>query len=254
MQEYEALTITAGAGIATLTLNRPHVLNALNRAQRLDLAAAFTRLDADPDVRVIVLCGAGKAFCAGQDQKESAAMQADAAHERIEHYAQLYDRMRQVSKPIIARLHGHVAGAGLQLALLCDLRIADADTRVGMTEFNIGSAAIMGSFLLRAVAGEAVMKRLIMMSDFVPAGDALAWNLVHEVHATALLPARVTEIATSLARKPPGGIRLTKTWWRAMSEAEFQQMLTYAHQAHQENFAAGALSAGARAFVAGARA
>lgn len=246
---YQALTLAVADGVATLTMTRPQVLNALNRAQRLDLTDAFAKLDADEAVRVIVLQGEGRAFCAGQDQKESASFDADGAHDRIEHYLRLYDVMRRVSKPVIARLQGHVAGAGLQLALLCDLRIASEDTKVGMTEFNIGSAAITGSFLLRPVIGEALMKRLIMMSDFIGAAEALSWHLVTEVHPATTLDARVAEIAAALAKKPPGGIRLTKAWWRTSTEADFQLVARGAHAAHAENFAAGALSAGARGFV-----
>ncbi|WP_426955025.1 enoyl-CoA hydratase/isomerase family protein [Muricoccus radiodurans] len=251
---YEALGLAVEAGVATLTLRRPQVLNALNRRQRLDLIDAFLRLDADDAVRCIVLRGEGRAFCAGQDQKESAGMDAAAAHDRIEHYLQLYDRMRRCSKPVIARMHGPVAGAGLQLALLCDLRIAAEDTRCGMTEFNIGSAAITASFLLVPVIGESLTRRLIMMADFIPASEALSWHLLHEVHPEGALDARVAEVAAGLAAKPPGGIRLTKEWWRLRTEDEFGKLKAFAHEAHAANFAAGALSAGARAFVAGKRA
>jgi enoyl-CoA hydratase/carnithine racemase len=109
--------------VATLTLNRPEVLNALNHEQRQNLETAFKALDADDEVRAIVIRGSGRAFCAGQDQKESAAMDAQGASRRIEGYASLYTTMRLVSKPIISRVHGFATGAGLQIPLLSDLRI-----------------------------------------------------------------------------------------------------------------------------------
>jgi len=253
MRAFEALTVAVADRIATISLNRPQVLNALNRMQRLDLAEAFGALEADEGVRTIILRGEGRAFCAGQDQKESAAMDAAAAHDRIEHYALLYEAMRRATKPIIARLHGHVAGAGLQVALLSDLRIAAEDTKLGMTELNIGSAAITGSALLLPVVGEAMMKRMVLMADFIGAAQALQAGLVHEVVAADRLDARVTEIATALAAKPPGGMRLTKEWWRAMTEDQFQSTIRHAHEAHAANFAAGAFSKGSAAFVAGRR-
>jgi len=239
--------------IATLTLDRPQVLNAMNHQQRANLEAAFKALEADEAVRVIVLRGNGRAFCAGQDQKESATMDAAGAHRRIEGYSSLYTLMRSLSKPIIARLHGYATGAGLQLALLSDLRIAADDTKVGMTELNVGSAAIMGSAFLLPLIGEAEMRRLVMMSEFVPADKALAMKLVHEVLPADELDARVMEIATKMAGWPALGIALTKEWWRKMGDELFQASLDQARQSHARNFAAGGLSHGARKFLERAR-
>lgn len=253
MSDAASLDVHVLNEVATVTLDRPQVLNALDRAQRLGLTEAFRRLDGDKAVRAIVLAGRGRAFCAGQDQRESAGMDAAAARERIDHYAALYATMRGLTKPVIGQLHGHVAGAGLQLALLCDLRIAGAGTRFGMTESNIGSAAILGSFLLVPVIGEALMKRLVLLSDFIGAQEALGWNLVHEVVPDDAVALRASALASELARKPPNGIRLTKAWWREMTEEGFQRAVAAAHAAHAENFATGAFSRGAAAFVAGAR-
>src|SRR4051812_41706413 len=101
------LQVDIDEAIATLTLDRPKILNALNHEQRTNLETALRALDADAAVRVVVLAGSGRAFCAGQDQKESAAMDSDGAHRRILSYASLYRTMRRFSKPIIARLHGY---------------------------------------------------------------------------------------------------------------------------------------------------
>ena len=238
-------------GVATLTLNRPAVLNALNSAQRRGLTEAFLRLDADAAVRAVVLRGAGRSFCAGQDQKESARFDAVGAARRIDEYAALYAAIRSLGKPLIAALHGHVAGAGLQLALLCDLRIAAADTRCGMTEFAVGSAAIMGSALLLPIVGETVMKRLVMMADFIPAGEALRCGLLTEVHPDAELASRITTLAAEATTRAPLGVRLTKSWWRQMSQPQFDEMVAQAHRVHAENFASGGLSQGAKQFVGG---
>jgi enoyl-CoA hydratase/carnithine racemase len=250
----ELLDIDVEAGIATLALNRPKVLNALNHEQRTNLETALRALDADDAVRVVVLKGSGRAFCAGQDQKESASMDSHGAHRRILGYASLYRTMRRFSKPIIASIHGYATGGGLQLALLSDLRIASDDTKVGMTELNVGSAAIMGSAFLLATAGEAVMRRLVMMSEFVSAATARDMNLLHEVHAADALGARVSEIATRLAGWPPLGIALTKEWWRIMGDDAFEAAMKHAEEAHARNFAAGGLTAAANRFVGGARA
>ena len=247
--EPPVLLVDRHEGVATVTLNRPQVLNALNHEQRNALIAAFADLGADTSVNVIVLGGAGRAFCAGQDQRESATMDAQGAEKRIADYARLYDGMRRTEKPIIARLQGYAAGAGLQLALLSDLRIAARTMKLGMTELRVGSAAILGSALLRAVAGEAAMKRMVLMADFILAEQALALNIVHEVVDDDRLDGRVQEVADTLAKNPPTATRLTKAWWRQMSEEQFAQAVEEANRAHAENFAAGGLSAGASRFV-----
>lgn len=251
----ETLAIRVDGAIATVTLSRPEVLNALNHAQRANLELAFQALDADAAIRAIVLTGAGRAFCAGQDQKESAAMDAHGAARRIEGYASLYRVMRGLSKPLVARIHGYSTGAGLQLALLSDLRIAGPAAKLGMTELNVGSAAIMGSAFLRPLVGEAAMRRIVLLSDFLGAAEALSLGLVHEVLPDdAALDARVHEIATGLAGRPPLGIALTKAWWRTMGDAEFEAAMDHARQAHAKNYAAGGLSEAAKSFVSGARA
>jgi len=251
----DTLAVAVDGPVATVTLNRPEVLNALNHAQRANLEHAFKALDADMEVRVIVLTGAGRAFCAGQDQKESAAMDAHGAARRIEGYASLYKVMRALRKPIIARIHGYATGAGLQLALLSDLRIAGPAARLGMTELNVGSAAIMGSAFLLSLVGEAAMRRIVLLSDFLGAQEARSLNLVHEVLPDdGALDARVTAIAQGLAGRPPLGIALTKQWWRVMGDAQFDAAMEHARQAHATNYAAGGLSQAAKNFVAGARA
>lgn len=243
------IAVELNEGVATVTLNRPEVLNAVNQPQRQALERVFRTLEADERVRAVVLRGAGRAFCAGQDQKESARMNATEAAQRIEAYAALYDTMRALGKPLIASMHGYAAGAGLQLALLADLRIAARGTRMGMTELNVSSAAILGSTMLQAVVGEAAMKQLVLMAEFVPAERALAVGLVHEVVDDGELDARVQALAADLAAKPPMGIRLTKVWWREMSENAFQASVAHARTAHAHNFEHGGLSEGARRFV-----
>ena len=246
----ETLLLDKEGSVATLTLNRPAVLNCINQPQREALQAALTDLGNDPEVRVIVLAGAGRAFCAGQDQKESATMDEHGASRRIAHYKKLYEIIRGLRKPVIARMHGYVAGAGLQIALLCDVRIAAEGTRLGMTELNVGSAAIYGSTILADLVGVSAMQHLVITSEFIDADRALAIGLVHEVLPTAGIDVRVEALAARLASFNPFGIQHTKAWWEARSEAAFQQSWAEATRVHAANFATGGLSAGARRFIA----
>jgi enoyl-CoA hydratase/carnithine racemase len=112
----------------------------------------------------------------------------------------------------------------------------------------------MGSAFLLPLIGEAATRKLVLMSEFVPAAEALAMKLVHEVVAEDAIDARILEIAARLRSHPPSGIALTKEWWRVMGDAAFHAAMDHARQAHAKNFAAGGLSAGASRFVSGARA
>ena len=150
-------------------------------------------LDQDPSVHAIVLRGAGRSFCAGNDLRESANDSIELAHQRSEEYFLLYDTIRSLTKPLIVSIHGHCAGAALQISLLADLRIGGSDAKIGMTELNVGMPVVIGSSLLRAVVGEAVMRRLVLLADFIPSEQALTFNLLNEVVPNDELDARVTD-------------------------------------------------------------
>lgn len=245
----DELAITLDGAVATLEMNRPQVMNAFDRAQRLRLDAALRALDADDSVRVLVITGRGRAFCAGQDQQESAAMDAAASGQRIDDYMTLYRTLRAVRKPIIARVNGVAAGAGLQIALMCDLRIASPAARIGMTELKIGSVAVTGSFLLKEQVGEAVMRRLVLLAEVLDAQQSLQLGLLHEVHAEEALDARIAALGAQMATLAPGPLALTKQWWSAMSEQTFEAAAAAAKAAHAANFASGTYSAGAQRFT-----
>jgi enoyl-CoA hydratase/carnithine racemase len=245
----DELVITLDGAVATLEMNRPQVMNAFDRAQRQRLDAALRALDADDAVRVLVITGRGRAFCAGQDQQESAAMDAAASAQRIDDYMALYRTLRALRKPIVARVNGVAAGAGLQIALMCDLRIASGAARMGMTELKIGSVAVTGSFLLQAHIGEAMMRRLVLLAEVLDAQQSLALGLLHEVHADDALEARIAALGTQLAALAPGPLALTKQWWSTMSDAQFEAAAAAAKAAHAANFASGTYSAGAQRFT-----
>ncbi len=245
----QAVQVAVADGVATVMLNRPHVLNALNHALRDGLIAAFETLGADAAVRVIVGEGAGRALSAGQDQKEAAMLDTEGAARRIAAYAALSRVIRALEKPLVAKMRGHAAGAGLQIALLSDLRIAGVSAKLGMTELKVGSVAMMGSALLRLLVGEAVMRRLILMADFIPADEARACNLVDEVVADDALDGRVAEIAARLKSYSPVAVRLTKRWWRTMADDVFERLAVESKASHAENHASGGLAAGAKVFL-----
>lgn len=245
----DELLIVQNGAIATVTFDRQQVMNAFDRAQRLRLIQALDELDKDDSVRVIVFTGRGRAFCAGQDQHESATMDAASSASRIDDYMTLYRKIRGMSKPLVARINGVAAGAGLQLALMCDLRIGSTLARLGMTELKVGSVAVVGSALLLPIIGEAAMRRLVLLAEVLNAADSLQLGLLHEVLPEAQLDSRIDAIAAQLADHPPLPLALTKRWWSRMSEELFEQSALAASQAHAENFASGNYSAGAQRFT-----
>lgn len=243
------VTLVIRDQVAYITLDRPQAMNAFDRTQRERFSAAVIEADADVGVRTIVITGKGRAFCAGQDQYESAQMDAAGSSARIDSYMDLYEVFRSLKKPVIARVNGVAAGAGLQIALMADLRIASTQARFGMTEFKVGSAAIFGSALLRAIVGEAAMKRMVLLAEIVPAAPSLALGLVHEVVDDDALDARIAEICATIAQWSESSVAITKSWWKTMGDEDFAKAADAARRGHAANFASGTYSAGAKKFT-----
>ncbi len=248
--EHAGIRCDVADGVAHIVLDRPQVLNAFNHAQRIGFTKTLEDVAEDPAVRVIVLRGAGRSFCAGQDQKESAGFDEAAAQRRLDTYERLFAVMRASTKPIVAQLHGHAAGAGFQLALMADIRIAGASAKLGMTELKIGSPPIVGSAMLRPVIGDSLMRWMILTAEFVDADTALRMGLVHEVVPDDDLPARVAAMAQRLAGWDPGPVARVKRWLSVMGDDLFNESWRQAKIIHRENFRAGSLSGGAQKFVA----
>jgi enoyl-CoA hydratase/carnithine racemase len=176
-------------------------------------------------------------------------MDAAGSAARIDSYLEVYEIFRALKKPTIARVNGVAAGAGLQIALLCDLRIASTQARFGMTEFKVGSAAIVGSAFLQSIVGEAAMKRLVLLAEIVPADQSLALGLVHEVIEDERLDARIADICALMATWSPTSVAITKSWWKRMGDELFSEACEAARRGHAENFSSGAYSAGAKKFT-----
>ena len=166
-------------GVVTLTMNRPEALNALTPEMLDDLSNAMARLAADPEVRVIVLTGAGHGFCAGGDVKNMDA-RSDSDEPLSERIRSLRQRMEvsrllhETPKPTIAMIRGPAAGAGMSLALACDLRIASETAKITTAFARVGlSGDFGGSYFLTQVAGPAKAREMYLLADIIGAADAL---------------------------------------------------------------------------------
>lgn len=192
-------------GIARITLNRPEALNAINMSMRDELWTFLQSASIDPDVRVLILRGEGpRAFSAGADISEFGT--APSLHESREARRQrdLWALLEDLPIPTIAALHGFCFGAGIELPLYCDLRIAAEDTRIGLPEVTLGYIpSAGGTQMMPRIAPQGAAKGLILGGDPIDADRALAWSIVHRVVPLDELDATVEAIAQRLAEVDP---------------------------------------------------
>ncbi len=211
--------------VLTITLNRPDVLNALNTAVHKALGAALK--DArDSEVRAVVVTGAGRGFCVGQDLTEFQEAAGDVAERLRETYHPNVRAIRELEKPVIAAVNGAAAGAGLSLACACDIRIA-ADSASFVPAFvNIGLVPDSGgSYFIVRLLGPARAFEWMSSGRKLTAAEAHAWGLVSEVVEADALPARAAELAAHLADLPTRGIGMTKRLFDAAPTASLEDQL-----------------------------
>jgi 2-(1,2-epoxy-1,2-dihydrophenyl)acetyl-CoA isomerase len=213
---YKCLTYDEKDGVATLTMNRPERLNALGDTLRDDLHHAIVRASDDPNIRVIVLTGAGRGFCSGGDVKVmNENKERGAGRPLIDKVAPSRDRtvlaMRDAPKPLIAAVNGPAAGAGMNIALACDIRIASTTARFGETFAKRGLHVDWGgTYFLPRIVGMAKACELIFTGEIIDAEEALALGIVSKVVAPEALMPSVHELAQKIAAGPPIAIRLAK--------------------------------------------
>jgi enoyl-CoA hydratase len=188
---FESLLLETTDGVAMLTVNRPQSLNALNSQLLGELACAFQQLEGDPAVKVVVITGAGaKAFVAGADIKEMAAMSALEAHQFALKGQQVMLAIEKMKKPAIAAVNGFALGGGLELALACDFIYASEGAKLGFPEVTLGiMPGFGGTQNLARLIGPNRANELIFSGKTITAGKAAAWGVVNEVFpAEELLP------------------------------------------------------------------
>jgi 2-(1,2-epoxy-1,2-dihydrophenyl)acetyl-CoA isomerase len=219
-------------GVAVLTLNRPDRLNAMSRPMLDALLEALPRLADDPEIGVVVLAGAGRGFCAGGDVK-AMAEGTELGGQTMEEKAQaLRSRMEtsrwlhEMAKPTIAMMRGPAAGAGLSLAMACDMRIASDTARLGTAFARVGySGDFGGSYYLTQLVGTAKARELYFTADLLDAPQALGLGLVNRVVPDARLEEETMALASRLARGPRVAYRYMKRNMNAAESASLKDML-----------------------------
>jgi len=223
MSAFTTIATSSAAGVMTITLNRPDSLNAYNEAMSIELTTALKAAQRDDAVRCIVLTGAGRGFCSGQDLAEVQERysrpggELDFATHLRQKFNPLVTRLRTIEKPVIAAVNGVAAGAGASFALACDLRICAKSATFVMAFVHVGlipdSAACLT--LLQHV-GYARAAEMCLLGEKIAAEQALAWGLVNRVVPDEQLVDETRKLATKLASLPTRAIGLTK---RALSHA-----------------------------------
>lgn len=214
-------------GVLTLTLNRPETLNAFDDAMLTELLAALRKGAEDDAVRVVVLTGKGRGFCAGQDLKAYLAKgPVDAKEHLITFYIPLIQTLAEFPKPTIAQINGVAAGAGMSLALAADLKVATRDAKFIQAFSRIGLVPDSGSthFLTRTL-GPARALELMLLGESIDADTACRWGLVNRVVDPPELTDAVGAWARKLAAGPPVAFALTKALVRRAASATLAESL-----------------------------
>jgi len=226
----QELREAANDGIATLTLNRPARLNALSAPILDGLLEALPRLETDPAIGVIVLTGAGRAFCSGGDVKSMAEATASPdigdAVRRMRSRMEVSRLLHEIGKPTIAMVNGVAAGAGLSLALACDLRIAAQSAQFITAFAKMGfSGDFGGSYFLSKLVGAGKARELYYASGELDAEQALAFGIVNQTEPDDQLSQTTMTLAHRLAQGPRIALRLMKENFNAAESGTFGQLL-----------------------------
>lgn len=236
--------------IAVLTLNRPDKLNALNAETRALLRETFDALETDDDVRVVVIHGTGeKAFVAGADVTEFAARTPE-EQRAVYDQRRVYETVADFSKPVIAAIHGFCIGGGCELALACDVRVADTTARLSQAEIRIGLIpGGGGTQRLARLVGRGWTSIMSLTGDFVDADEAHRIGLIDVLTEKGEHLERAIQLAGRMARWSPVSLRLTKDAIRAAFEMPLAEGLVYEKERFLDAFASEDGREGVTAFI-----
>lgn len=250
---YQAIKWEREGGIGILTLNDPDNMNALTEQLRIDLSDCLERIPEEPDLRVVIFTGSGKAFSAGGDMelflKRSVARQESGGVDAL-FSNNLARQLQRIEVPVIAAINGAAVGGGFTLSLSCDLRIASREARFGAVFARVGLSPEYGSsYLLSRIVGHTKASELVLTARLFGADEALQIGLLNEVVEPDQLMVRARELAEQIAVLPPVAVRLGKRTLRHGLECTLSQALEYEELAETHCFASLDHQEAARAFL-----
>ena len=250
---YEHILVSEAEGIATITLNRPDKLNAFVGHMRRDLAEALEHAGSDRGIKVVILTGAGRAFCAGGDIAFMAELMerrdSDEFSRILGAGRRVITAIRSMTKPVIASINGPAAGAGFNLALACDLRIASNNATFTQSFSKVGLHPDWGGtyFLPRLVSPNKACE-MFFLGESIDAAEALRLNIVNRVVAPEELEAATLELAERLRAAPPIVVAAVKQAVYMSGESDLDEMLRYEVEAQLRCFESDDGHEGVRAF------
>jgi len=231
--KYENILYEKSEGIATITINRPNVLNALNLQALQEISSSLDDAEEDETVKVIVITGAGdRSFCTGLDLKAIKGLSPLDAMNQDLLGQKLTKKIEELKKPVIAAINGFALGGGLELAMSCDLRIASENARLGQTELNVGLIPGWGGTQrLPRLVGRGIAQELIFTGKMIDAATAKQLGLLSTVVPPDKLKSAVKELASELMTKSPVGIQLVKRLINSSLEIDLTRGLVQEAQA-----------------------
>jgi enoyl-CoA hydratase/carnithine racemase len=235
--------------VAVVTLHRPERLNAVNYPLRSELMATLARLNADSAVGAIVLTGAGRGFCAGEDLSEAASITLEHVSRLFNHQRGMYLAMRDLTKGCVAAVNGVAAGEGLHLALCADLRVAHPGVRVGMPEVAMGQPNMLGAYLLSLHGGLGLAREMALTGEMIDAARAYDLGLLSVLVPEDQVLPRAIEEAERIAGQPPLAVSLTKRRFRDVTQAQFEAASDATARAAVESFSHGEPQIAMRKFL-----
>jgi enoyl-CoA hydratase/carnithine racemase len=248
--EYQNLMVDLRADyVAQITLNRPESLNTFNEPLATELFCAFERLDADDRVRVILLKGAGRGFCAGIDISDFSGKSVMAYRRWIETMERPLVAISRMSKPVIAQVHGVAAANGAGLVAAADLAVAGESARLGLTAINVGLNCIGPVIPVSRSVGRKKALELLFYGDLISAAEALSMGLVNRVIPDADLDAETRKWAAVLAQKSPQALRIAKKAFYTAADMDYYKAFDYMNEAFARLCATDDAKEGIRAFL-----
>lgn len=221
--DYTDILYGAENGVARITISRPEVRNAVRPRTYEELTHAMTRAANDPEVGVVVLTGAGdKAFCAGGDIRDQSSRTPHVGRIHMRRLFALSSVMRNMDKPVIAKVRGYCVGGGNEINLFCDMTVASEDAKFGQTGPRVGSVPIWGACqLLARYVGERKAREMVFTCRLYSAQEALEMGLINRVCPASELDAAVDSLCEEVLSKSPQSIRIAKLSLNAGSDQEF---------------------------------